>query len=97
MGFTLLTTDFTQDKGKWVGICLELGTATQADSLDAVQNELHELIDLQLNGMVELGYNEEYLAIQGIRLHPVPSIPQTTKGSGTPRKADRWDLVSAGA
>ena len=96
MGFALLTADFSEDQGKWIGICLELGTATQADSFDAVREELRELVDLQLNEMAKLGYSREYLATQGIRLHPVPRISQTAKGPGTASKADRWDLVSVG-
>jgi predicted RNase H-like HicB family nuclease len=44
----ILTLDYVQEGGQWVGVCLELGTSTFAESLETVRQELREAVALQL-------------------------------------------------
>ena len=73
----VLNVQFGEEDGQWVGICQELGTAMQADTLDEVKVALLEGIELQLNGTAELCDIFEYLADFGVSITPV-SIPQET-------------------
>lgn len=54
--------------GVWVGVCKELGTATQADSLEQVQRELIDLLQLHLNGLEEVGERERFFRENGITI-----------------------------
>ena len=56
-----LTLDFEQEGTLWVGTCLELGTSTFAESLDALRQELQDAVVLQLNEVENLGFIDEYL------------------------------------
>ena len=56
-----LTFDFLQEEGQWVGVCLELGTSTYAESLERTQEELREAVELHLNEMERLCDIQEYL------------------------------------
>ena len=71
----VLTVEFGQEEGQWVGQCLELGTATHADTLAEVEADMLEFIDLQLNEMARLCDVREYLADNEVKLAPV-SMPQ---------------------
>ena len=67
----VLTVEFGEDGGQWVGICRELGTATQADTLDEAEEFLREAIDLQLNGMAQLCDVREYLIENQVNFAPI--------------------------
>ena len=54
-----------------MGICRELGTAMQADTLDEVEFALREAIDLQLNEMAKITDGVEYLADNQVSLAPI--------------------------
>ena len=56
-----LTLDYVEEDGQWVGVCLELGTSTFAESLETVRQELREAVELQLNELDRLRVVEEYL------------------------------------
>ena len=71
----VLTVEFGLDEDQWVGLCHELGTAAQADTLEEVETDLLEFIDLQLNEMARLCDVREYLADNEVKLAPV-SMPQ---------------------
>lgn len=71
----VLTVEFGVEEGQWVGVCRELGTATQADTLAEVEVELREAIDLQLNEMARLTDVREYLIENQVNFTPV-SMPQ---------------------
>lgn len=73
----VLNVQFGEEDGQWVGMCQELGTAMQADTLDEVEVALLEGIELQLNGTAELRDIFEYLADFGVSITPV-SIPRET-------------------
>ncbi len=76
----LLTLDFQEEAGDWVGVCLELGTAAEAGDLGQAMEQLRECVELQLNEMERLCDIEEYLADNHV--HVVPIGP-----SGSPEKA----------
>ena len=58
-----LTYEYQKDTDgeEWVGVCLELGTAASADTLDEVKKQLNDAVWLQLNEIERLGFIEEYL------------------------------------
>ena len=67
----LLTLDFQEEAGDWVGICLELGTAAEAGTLEQAREQLLEAVDLQLNEMERLCDIEEYLEDNHVRVVPI--------------------------
>ena len=71
----VLTVEFGEEGGQWVGICRELGTAMQADTLDEVEFALREAIDLQLNEMAKITDVREYLIENQVNFGPI-SMPQ---------------------
>ena len=71
----VLTVEFGEEEGQWVGICRELGTATQADTLAKAEDYLREALDLQLNEMARLTDVREYLIENEVNLMPI-SMPQ---------------------
>ena len=73
----VLTVEFGEEGGQWVGICRELSTAMQADTLAEVEFALREAIDLQLNEMAQLTDVREYLIENQVNFGPI-SIPQDT-------------------
>ena len=75
----LLTIDFKEESGQWLAECLELGTATHADTLEEVRREILEFVTLQLDGVEELGFMEEYLRQNNVSLIPLgtPFVPKT--------------------
>jgi len=85
-----LTADFVQEGDQWVGTVLELGISTDADTLDAVRDELAELVVLHLNEVERLGFLEEYLKEHGVRQELLPK-------EKTDERSDRWNLITVGA
>ena len=73
----VLTVEFGQEGGQWVGLCQELGTATQADTLTEAEANLREAIDLQLNEMAKITDVREYLIENQVNFGPI-SMPQDT-------------------
>lgn len=66
-----LTFDFQKEYDQWVGECLELGTAAHSDSLEQVQEELGEAVELQLDGMEQLCNIRDYLKDNGVHIVPI--------------------------
>ena len=66
-----LTFDFQKEEDQWVGECLELGTAAHSDSLEQVQEELGEAVELQLDGMEQLCNIHAYLKDNGVHIVPI--------------------------
>ena len=66
-----LILDYQQEDDHWVGVCLELGTSTFADTLEQTELELREAVELQLNGMEDLGYLNEYLEARQVSILPL--------------------------
>ncbi len=70
----VLTLEFSQESDQWVGLCLELGTSTFADTLDQTRVELQDAVELQLNEVERLGYIQDYLAENHVRIVPVDAV-----------------------
>ena len=88
-----ITVEYQQAGEKWLAECLELGTATEALSLDDVRREISEAIVLQLNEVDQLGFIEEFLSQHGTRWIPF-SAPSPHEHPHAPT----WNLpVAAGA
>ena len=66
----VLTFDFYEERGPWVGVCLELGTSAFSDSLEQVREELRDAVELQLNEMERLCDVRDYL--EENHVHAVP-------------------------
>ena len=69
----LLTAEYIRENGKWVGVCLELGTSTFADTLDQVREELSDAVSLQLGETQRLGFLDEYLEDHAVIPRKMPS------------------------
>ena len=67
----LPTIDFKEHSGQWLVECLELGTATYADSLEEVRREIRDNITLQLGSVEDLGFMDEYLRDHNVALIPL--------------------------
>ena len=66
-----LTVKYDHEEGQWAGICEELGTATHADTLEQVEAELREAVELQLIEMENLTDIQGYLAENRVRVTPI--------------------------
>lgn len=77
----VLTVDFSQEENKWLAECLELGTATYADTLEDVGREISEAIELQLNECERLGFADKFLSEHGVRRIPIQP-PKARKPKG---------------
>jgi hypothetical protein len=74
----VLTFEFGQESGQWVGLCLELGTSTFADTFDNIRLELQDAVELQLNEVERLGHIQDYLAENHVRVVPVDAVNATS-------------------
>lgn len=76
-----LTLDYQQEEdGQWAGVCLELGTPACADTLEQAELELREAVELQLNGMEDLGYLHEYLEAREVQIIPINPVANPVAG-----------------
>ena len=75
----LLTLDFLEEAGQWVGVCQELGTAAQSDTLEQARDQLREAVELQLGEMERFcgaeGF-QDYLAENYVRILPITLVDQ---------------------
>ncbi|MCY4652913.1 MAG: hypothetical protein OXC95_07080 [Dehalococcoidia bacterium] len=72
-----LTCAYKRESRQWVGVCEELGTSAFSDTLEQAQAELREAIELQLNEIERLGYTQEYLEKNQVRVVPISVNRQT--------------------
>ena len=86
LGYVTLTFSFEKEKEDWVGVCLELGTSTFADTFERCQLELEELVSDHLIVLEEIGERERFFEEWAIPIH-TDEVPQehTIRGSG-----DSW-------
>lgn len=66
--YVVLTLQFERADGGWVGTCIELSTSTSGDTLDEVQEALHDLVTLHLNTLEEVGERRRFFAEHDIEL-----------------------------
>jgi hypothetical protein len=70
-GYVILRLEFHQEGRRWLGECVELGTATHGANLAQVQRELKDLVILHLNELEDVGERPRFFAEHGITLYPV--------------------------
>jgi hypothetical protein len=78
-GFVVLTLQFRQSDERWLGECLELGTATDGRSLKQVHSELMELVLFHLDSLEAVGERDRFFREQGITLYPDDAVPTTVE------------------
>ena len=66
---------FEREGDVWVGSCLELGTSTFDDTLEACQDGLRELAVEHLDVLEEVGERAAFFNEWGITLHTAPAAP----------------------
>lgn len=71
-----LTFTYQQESGQWVGICAELGTSAFAETLEQMQYELRDAVELQLNEMERIADMREYLADNFVVIQPIKPLSQ---------------------
>lgn len=67
--YIILTVKFQKEGDVWTAQCLELGTATDADSLEEAEEAIEEAILLHLEGIEEAGERERFFAEHRIKVH----------------------------
>ena len=70
----VLTFEFSQEVGQWVGLCLELGTSMFADSLEQTRLELQEAVELQLSEIEKLTEVRDYLIENHVPIVPIDPV-----------------------
>ncbi len=70
-----LTLRFRAEGAEWVGVCVELGTSTFAQTLAECRNELEELVTEHLEVLEDIGEREQFFAKWGIETHADPVPP----------------------
>ncbi len=75
--FAVLTLEFHKEDRLWVGVCRELGTATDGRSLDRVERELVKLVMLHLNGLEDIGEREHIFRERGIKLYAGTGVEES--------------------
>ena len=80
-GYVLLTLKCVQDDGGWSGECVELGTATSADTLDELQDELVDLVQLHLNALEDARTCAQFLRRHGVVFHRLNTRPRPVRVS----------------
>ncbi len=69
IGYIVVTFEFKQEPNRWLGRCLQLGTATYGDTFEEVREDLTELIALHLNSLEGVGERKRFFSENGIRLY----------------------------
>lgn len=67
--FVILTLEFWPEDGQWLGRCRELTTSTFGETLEQVQAELVELVELHVNGLQDIGELERVFKERGLRVY----------------------------
>lgn len=68
-GYIEVTIRFFKEGKQWTAQCVELGTATCADTLEDAQVAIDDMIELHLNSLEQLGICEAFLGKHGVIFH----------------------------
>ena len=79
-GFVLLTFEFHREGRLFVGVCRELGVATDGRDVLKLSDRLAEMVEMYLNGLEEAGERERVFRERGVVLYTddlaaTPAIP----------------------
>ena len=75
LGYVVLTLKFEQERNKWVGTCVELGTSTYGRSLKQTFEALNALVVEHLDILEELGEREQFFQKWDIEFYEVQPQP----------------------
>ena len=75
----MLTFQFEPDDDVWIGKCMELGTATSAESLAQLEGGLRDLVGLHLVTLEETGRLGQVIDERGVEVHT--EMPTETSAS----------------
>ena len=70
----VVTFEFSQEEGQWVGLCLELGTSAFAGTLEQARLELHDAVELQMSEIERLGFIQNFLGQHQMRALPIDAV-----------------------
>ena len=72
--YVVLTFQFEkrEDNQRWLAQCLELGTATDAETLEQAQTELIDLVELHLNALEEHHERDKFFQENNIPMYVLP-------------------------
>ncbi len=79
MSFAVLIFSFEPEDEGWFGKCVELGTATSAESLVQLEEELRDLVGLHLVTLEETGRLGQVIDERGVEVHA--EMPTETSAS----------------
>jgi hypothetical protein len=80
-GYIVVTIKITRAGDQWEATCLELGTATNEDTLEETMAAIEELIQLQLHTLAKHGAAEAFLKKHGLKFHQGTPPKQPSKQS----------------
>lgn len=69
VGFVLLTFEFHREGRLFVGVCRELGVATDGRDVLKLSDRLAEMVEMYLNGLEEAGETERVFRERGLTLY----------------------------
>lgn len=68
-GYIEVTVRFYEEGDQWTAECVELGTATCADTLPEAQVAINEMVLLHLDALEDVGACEDFLKKHGVTFH----------------------------
>ena len=74
-GFVILTYCFRRENKRWLGECLELGTASYGRTLQQAHDELMELVELHLDCLEDVGERAHLFETHNIRYYTADTPP----------------------
>ena len=67
--YVILSFAFRQEADRWLAECIELGTATYAETFAQARTELTELVELHLDVLEMTGEREHFFEKHGIKCY----------------------------
>ena len=67
-GYIMLTLCVRQEGDRWVGDCVELGTASCGDTVERAFDNVKDACIVHLNALEQLGERERFFKQHGIRI-----------------------------
>ena len=68
-GYIEVTVRFFKEGDQWTAQCVELGTATCADTLEEAETAIEDMVHLHLDALGDVGERQKFLKAHGVTLH----------------------------
>ena len=68
-GYIEVTVLFFKEGDQWTAQCVELGTATCADTLEEAETAIEDMVHLHLDALGDVGERQKFLKAHGVTLH----------------------------